>query len=226
MLRKMSSNAFIKLILQNRSSSQLNAIVRTFHNSLDNFYSAADATVRRNDSLNGLNFAVNQDTQELVDLTERFTKEEIIPKAAYHDATGEYPWEIVKKAHSTGLMNLHVPQQYGGLGLGTLEACLMVEKLAYGCTGITQAIDANNLAYMPIALAGNHEQKKKYLSWLMEEPIVCSYGVTEPGAGSDVAGIKTKAVKKGRSYCILNLTDLYFYHNMSHIYYFINLYLV
>lgn len=50
---------------------------------------------------------------------------------------------------------------------------------------------------MPIAIAGNHEQKKKYLSWLIEEPIVCSYGVTEPGAGSDVAGIKTTAIKKG-----------------------------
>ena len=151
----------------------------------------------------GFNFAISDDSRELIDLAERFAKDEMIPKAKYYDETGEYPWDIVKKAHSLGLMNLHIPQGYGGLDLKSLDAVQMVEKLAYGCCGIVQAIDANNLAYMPIAIAGNHEQKKKYLSWLIEEPIVCSYGVTEPGAGSDVAGIKTTAVKKG--YIILTI---------------------
>ena len=145
----------------------------------------------------GLNFAISDDSRELIDVAERFAREEIIPKAKYHDETGEYPWDIVMKAHSLGFMNPHIPQEYGGLDLKSVDAVQMVEKLAYGCCGIVQAIDANNLASMPIVLAGNHEQKKKYLSWLSEEPIVCSYCVTEPGAGSDVAGIKTTAVKKG-----------------------------
>ena len=83
-----------------------------------------------------------------------------------------------------------------GMGLGTLDGCMLAEKMAYGCTGILTAVEANGLGSMPIMLAGNEEQKKKYLGRLIEEPIVCAYGVTEPGAGSDVAGVKTKAVKK------------------------------
>merc|ERR1711981_692152 len=80
---------------------------------------------------------------------------------------------------------------------GTLDGCLITEKLAYGCTGIMTALEANGLGAMPVILAGNHEQKKKYLTRLIEEPVMCAYGVTEPNAGSDVAGIKTRAEKKG-----------------------------
>jgi len=99
-------------------------------------------------------------------------------------------------------MNLHIPQEYGGMGLGTLDGCLITEKMAYGCTGIMTAIEANGLGSMPIMIAGNHEQKKKYLTRLIEEPLMCAYGVTEPGAGSDVSGVKTKAVKKGDDWVI------------------------
>merc|ERR1712241_624099 len=82
------------------------------------------------------------------------------------------------------------------------DGCLITEKMAYGCTGIMTAIEANGLGSMPIMIAGNHEQKKKFLTRLIEEPIMCAYGVTEPGAGSDVASIKTKAVKKGDDWVI------------------------
>ncbi len=80
--------------------------------------------------------------------------------------------------------------------MSTLMGCMMAERLCYGCTGIGTALEANGLGSMPIMLAGNEEQKKKYLGRLIDEPIMCAYGVTEPGAGSDVAGIKTKAEKK------------------------------
>merc|ERR1711909_84362 len=113
-------------------------------------------------------------------MAEKFTKEEIIPVAAHYDKTGEYPWEV----------------------LGTLDGCLITEKMAYGCTGIMTAIEANGLGSMPIMIAGNEEQKKKYLTRLIEEPIMCAYGVTEPGAGSDVSAITTKAVRKGDDYVI------------------------
>merc|ERR1712211_182487 len=130
------------------------------------------------------------------------TKNEIIPVAPHYDRTGEYPWPVLKKAHETGLMNLHIPQEYGGMGLGTLDGCLITEKMAYGCTGIMTAIEANGLGSMPVMIAGNHEQKKKYLGRLIEEPLMCAYGVTEPGAGSDVSGVKTKAEKKGDEWVI------------------------
>lgn len=150
----------------------------------------------------GMNFDINDDQKELLDLAERFTREEIIPNAPHYDKTGEYPWPVLKKAHELGLMNLHIPQEFGGMGLGTLDGCLMTEKMAYGCTGIMTAIEANGLGSMPIMIAGNPEQKKKYLGMLLEEPVMCAYGVTEPGAGSDVAGIKTKAEKKGDDWVI------------------------
>ncbi len=73
---------------------------------------------------------------------------------------------------------------------------MVAEKISYGCSGIGTALEANGLGSMPIMLAGNEEQKNKYLTRLIEEPILCAYCVTEPGAGSDVAGIKTRAEKK------------------------------
>jgi len=150
----------------------------------------------------GVNFNITPEQQEYLDLAEQFTKNEIIPVAADYDRSGEYPWPVLKKAHETGLMNLHIPTEYGGMGLGTLDGCLITEKMAYGCTGIMTAIEANGLGSMPVMIAGNHEQKKKYLGRLIEEPLMCAYGVTEPGAGSDVAGVKTKAVKKGDDWVI------------------------
>merc|ERR1711894_360628 len=150
----------------------------------------------------GINFVLTETQQEYLDMAEKFTKEEIIPVAAHYDRTGEYPWEVLKKAHENGLMNLHIPEEYGGMGLGTLDGCLITEKMAYGCTGIMTAIEANGLGSMPIMIAGNEEQKKKYLTRLIEEPIMCAYGVTEPGAGSDVSAITTKAVRKGDDYVI------------------------
>merc|ERR1711894_384393 len=152
----------------------------------------------------GINFVLTETQQEYLDMAEKFTKEEIIPVAAHYDRTGEYPWEVLKKAHANGLMNLHIPEEYGGMGLGTLDGCLITEKMAYGCTGIMTAIEANGLGSMPIMIAGNEEQKKKYLTRLIEEPIMCAYGVTEPNAGSDVAGIKTKAVKNADGDWVIN----------------------
>ena len=215
----MSLVACNRIIVRNPAIKGIITYAKNFQTSSDCFSSVVNPAEHIKESSHGLNFALSTETQALVETAERFTKDEIIPKAAYYDTTGEYPWDIVQKAHATGLMNLHVPQEYGGLGIGTFNAAMMVEKLAYGCCGIVQPIDANNLGAMPILLAGNHEQKKKYLSWLIEEPIVCSYGVTEPSAGSDVAGIKTKAVKKGKMtllniHCKLNTAHLRSYKTL------------
>jgi acyl-CoA dehydrogenase len=104
--------------------------------------------------------------------TFQFAAEEIIPKAAHHDKTGEYPWEILKKAHALGLLNTHIPQEYGGLGLDVLSSSVITEESAYGCTGIHTAGEANGLAIAPVLLAANHEQKKKYLGRMTEQLLV------------------------------------------------------
>lgn len=104
--------------------------------------------------------------------------------------------------------NTHIPEQYGGPGLSLLEGALISEELAYGCSGIQTAIEANGLAEAPLLVAASHELKQKYLGRMTEEPLVASYCVTEPGAGSDVANITTKAEKKGDKW-ILNGTKMW-----------------
>lgn len=150
----------------------------------------------------GISFDLSDTSRELQDLARKFTKEEIIPKAAQYDKTGEYPWDIVKKAHEVGLLNCHIPASLGGMELSTFDGSILAEELAYGCSGVKTALEACSLAQAPVIIAGNDEQKKKYLGRCIEEPIVCAYGVTEPGAGSDVSGLKTKAEKKGDEYVI------------------------
>lgn len=133
----------------------------------------------------------------------KFAREEIAPVAAEHDRTGEYPWALVKKAWELGLINNHIPADIGGTEISVLESCIIAEEMAWGCTGIQTALEATGLGQTPVILSGNAEQKKKYLGRLIDEPLVAAYCVTEPSAGSDVNGLKSRAVKKGDEY-ILN----------------------
>lgn len=151
----------------------------------------------------GFSFELNDEQKALQELARKFTKEEIIPVAAEYDKTGEYPWPIVTKAWEVGLMNGHIPQEFGGLGMGVFNSCLIAEELAYGCSGVMTAMEGSGLGQTPVLIAGNKEQKKKYLGRLIDEPLVAAYCVTEPGAGSDVNAIKTRAEKKGDEW-ILN----------------------
>lgn len=147
-------------------------------------------------------FDLSVEQQQLRDLAHDFAVKEIRPIAAHHDETGEWPEKLLAKAYELGLINGHIPEQFGGQGLGTFDGCLIDEELGYGCTGITTAITANSLAQMPVIIAGSDEQKKKWLSPFAHEHIICSYAVTEPQAGSDVANIATFAQKKGDEYVL------------------------
>jgi len=149
-----------------------------------------------------IGFELTDDQKAFQELARDFARSEIAPAAAKHDAEGKFPREILAKAHEIGLMNTHIPEEYGGLGLGTLDGCIIGEELAWGCTGIGTAMEANTLAEMPVIVAGNDAQKKKYLGRLVEEPLFAAYGVTEPGAGSDVAAARTTAVRKGDDWVI------------------------
>jgi len=150
----------------------------------------------------GLNFELNDEQKQLKETAIRFTKDEIIPRAAHYDKTMEFPWEIVKKAHAAGLMNTDVPVEYGGLGLDTVCSVILSETIGYGCTGVGTAILGNDLAATPLVLCASDDIKKRFLTRLIEESIMAAYCVTEPGAGSDVAGLKTKAEKKGDEWII------------------------
>jgi len=144
-----------------------------------------------------MDFALSSEQKSLVENTRRFVKEQIIPVAAEADQTSKFPKEVFDAAWELGLVAPIIPEEAGGLGMHEMEHVLITEELAYGCTGIQTSMTANALAATPIIVAGNSEQKKKYLGMLTEEPIFAAYAITEPGAGSDAAGIQTKAEKKG-----------------------------
>lgn len=149
-----------------------------------------------------VDFRLSEEQKQIQELARDFATRVIAPKAPHHDETGEFPREICKKAFDQGLMNAHIPEEYGGSGLGVLESCLIAEEIASGCTGIGTAMEANNLAEAPLIVAGTDEQKRKFLTPMTEELIFAAYAVTEPAGGSDVAGIKTTARKVGNDYVI------------------------
>uniref|UniRef100_A0A8R1I5D5 medium-chain acyl-CoA dehydrogenase n=1 Tax=Caenorhabditis japonica TaxID=281687 RepID=A0A8R1I5D5_CAEJA len=149
-----------------------------------------------------ISFDLSDTEKEIQAAALKFSKEVLAPNAAKYDKSGEFPWEIIRQAHSLGFMNTLISEKYGGPGMDALNTCLVIEALSYGCTGIQLAIAGSSLGAAPVHLAGSEEQKKKYLGMLAAEPIIASYAVTEPGAGSDVNGVKTKAVKKGDEYVI------------------------
>lgn len=144
-----------------------------------------------------------EDVKMLQDLAMDFSRKEILPQAEYYDESDEWPWEIFHKAREVGLINVNIPEEYGGLGASILEECVVAEAMAYGCSGIQTALMLNQLAVLPLLLAGTAEQKQHYLPWIMDDGKVAAYCMTEPNAGSDVAGIQSTALSKGDRY-ILN----------------------
>jgi acyl-CoA dehydrogenase len=150
----------------------------------------------------GVSFALTDEQKALRDLAHSFAAKEIRPKEAEYDEKMQHPVEVIAKAHELGLMNLHVPEEYGGLGLGCFDGMLVGEELYWGCAGIGTSVSANGLGSGPVIIAGTDEQKAKWLKPLLEEPILCSFGLTEPGAGSDVAALKATAVREGDEYVI------------------------
>jgi acyl-CoA dehydrogenase len=151
-------------------------------------------------------FEPAEEQKALIDTARRFTKERIIPIAAECDRESKFPMDVFKDAHALGLVNAALPAEYGGPGMTDLDLTFITEELAYGCSGIQTSMSANNLALTPIKLAGSEEQKKKYLGWLAKEPIFASYATSEPGAGSDVAGIQCRAKKESDGSWILTGT--------------------
>src|SRR6266511_3761347 len=150
----------------------------------------------------GISFALTDEQRALRDLAHEFAEKEIRPRAAEYDTESTHPADVIAKAHELGLMNGHIPEELGGVGLSIFDGILIGEELSWGCAGIAVSIVANQLGAAPIMIAGTDEQKREWLPPLLEEPILCSFALTEPNAGSDVSGIQTTAVREGDEYVI------------------------
>lgn len=149
-----------------------------------------------------MEFSLSEDQKALRDLAHQFAEKEIIPREKYYDRTAEFPMPIYQKAFEVGLMNLNIPAEYGGPGVKLLDECLINEELSWGCAGIGASIGINALAAIPLILSGTPEQKEKYLKRLTSKLELMSYCVSEPDAGSDVAGMKTTAKKAENGYIL------------------------
>lgn len=147
-------------------------------------------------------FDFTEEQQQLISTARDFTKKEITPVASELDETGKFPDEICKKAWETGLMNCELPESLGGLGLSCLSHCLVLEEISYGCVGVNTTLAGNALASMPLQIAGSEEQKRNYLGRLLEKPLFAAYACSEPDAGSDVAGMKSRYRKVGDEYIL------------------------
>ncbi len=150
----------------------------------------------------GVSFALTDEQKALRELAREFAEKEIRPKEREYDERMQHPADVIAKAHEVGLMNLHVPEEYGGLGLSSFDGMLVGEELNWGCTGIGTSLSANGLGSAPVLLFGSDEQKAVWLQPLVEAPILCAFGLSEPGAGSDVAALKTTAVREGDEYVL------------------------
>lgn len=149
-----------------------------------------------------IDFSLSEEQQQFRALAHEFAQNEIVPVAAQLDVDEKFPEAVCRKGWELGLMNVHVPKEYGGLGLGVLEECLIAEETGWGCTGVGTTMTCNTLAIAPVLVAGNDEQKQRFLAPLTEDFLLCAYCVTEPGAGSDVQAIKTTAKKVGNDYVL------------------------
>jgi acyl-CoA dehydrogenase len=140
--------------------------------------------------------------KDLRELAHNFAEKEIRPVAWDYDRDAIFPQEIIEKAHEVGLMNVEVPEEYGGAGLHSLDGCLIEEEFGWGCSGIGTSLMCNGLASAPVIIGGSEDVKKEFLGMLCEEPKLASFCLTEPEAGSDVGSMRTRAEKRGDKYVI------------------------
>jgi acyl-CoA dehydrogenase len=149
-----------------------------------------------------VDFTLSDEQLALRELAHDFAAGEIRPLAWELDRDASFPQAIIEKAWSLGLMNLHIPASKGGAGIGHLDAAIIEEELSWGCSGVQTSLGANNLAITPLQLAGSEQLREHVFAALLEGPALASFCLTEPEAGSDVAAIRTRAVRRGAGYVI------------------------
>ncbi|MGH2973906.1 MAG: acyl-CoA dehydrogenase family protein [Solirubrobacterales bacterium] len=149
-----------------------------------------------------MDFSLTDEQKAMRELAHEFSEKEIRPVAWEYDRDSTWPQAIIEKAWEVGLMNPQIPAEYGGAGAPSIDGVLIEEELGWGCSGIGTSISCNGLASAPVVLGGSEEIKKTYLGMLTEAPKLASFCLTEPDAGSDVSGMRTRAVKRGDKYVI------------------------
>jgi len=153
-------------------------------------------------------FGFTEEEQMLQDMVRRLAKEKVAAGAEERDKVGEYPCDMLELMRENGLMGVDFPAEYDGMDAGMLAHCIVVEELAKVDASVALIPSCQELGSLPIILAGSHEQKEKYLKPLATGDKVAAFALTEAKGGSDVADLKTRAVRKGDKY-ILNGSKMF-----------------
>ena len=148
---------------------------------------------------------LSSDQESLREVAARFATERIKPVAAELDERSEFPEQIIKDGQALGLINLTLPAEYGGSSLSIFDGCLVIEELAVGCAGFATSMVANDLALIPVLIGGTPEQCAKFVEPIAAKGFLASFCLSEPGAGSDAAGLQT-TVDDGGDCWIINGT--------------------
>jgi acyl-CoA dehydrogenase len=149
-----------------------------------------------------IDFTLTEEQEALRDLVRDFAAREIAPVAAELDREQRHSPEIVQKYHDIGFLHCAVPEEYGGGGLGSLEGCLVIEELAAVCGGVAAALGGNTLGLTPLLISGSPELKNELLPAHTSGPNIAAFNLTEAGAGSDAAAMRTTARFEGEAYVI------------------------
>jgi acyl-CoA dehydrogenase len=150
----------------------------------------------------GVSFELSEAQKALKKKVREFVQKEIVPVAADYDRTGEFPWDIIKKAFELGIFTCYIPKKYGGGGQGIFETAIITEELAAGCMAMGTSIMINLLGVSPLLIAGTEEQKERSLIPYCRQLTLFSFCFTEPDAGSDPSRIVTEARLVGDHYVL------------------------
>ncbi len=149
-----------------------------------------------------MDFALNDAQRALQETARKFSREVVRPKAAEYDEKSHFPKDLISQGFELGLLNMTIPPELGGVGLSHQDQAIVAEELAWGCAGVATSMIANDLALLPILIGGTEEQKKRFVAPFAEKLKFTSFALTEPGAGSDVAGMSCVARRDGDHYVV------------------------
>lgn len=149
-----------------------------------------------------LDFTLTPEQLALQEKARNFALKEVLPVAWYYDEKDDIPLPVLQKAYDVGIMNSDIPKAYGGQGLGLVEAAILTEELAAACPGLATSIFDNSLGMEPLLLSENEEVRQRYLPRIADDFKMICFATSEPGMGSDVAGISCRAKPDGEDFIL------------------------
>lgn len=149
-----------------------------------------------------MNFTPTQEQLVIQEKYRAFAETEMIPVRSHHDREGTFPFNVMEQAWDQKILNGPLPKKFGGSGYSFLDASFASEEMGAGCLGMGITIDSHTLAFLPLLLAGEDFQKDQFFGQILDNRLLGAFCLTEPGAGSDIGALSSRAVRRGDKYIL------------------------